>query len=201
MALKMPKLFGESKAKLAAAEAELDMPTTQVRMGASTPEGYDPLATVSVMEQLRAATAKAITPWRLPVIGDMPVAKQLQVLGTTFVHPRGPRRADDRARQPRRVAGRAGHRHRDRDADALAAARARLRARRAGPGPRVRRGARQPHPLRGQPRRAAERRRGARQVAGRACRTPPRSSSSNASATAGRRWTRRPVGWSTTSRA
>ena len=47
MALKIPKLFGESKAKLAAAEAELDMPTTQVRMGGSTPEGYDPLATVS----------------------------------------------------------------------------------------------------------------------------------------------------------
>ena len=58
MALKMPKLFGEAKPKLAAAEAELDMPTTQVKMGASAPSGYDPLASVSVMEQLRAATAK-----------------------------------------------------------------------------------------------------------------------------------------------
>ncbi|GIK87393.1 MAG: protein PilJ [Betaproteobacteria bacterium] len=83
MALKMPKLFGEPKAKLAAAEAELEMPTTQVRMGAA-PEGYDPLATVSVMEQLRAATAKAATPWKLPWIGSMPVAKQLQALGTVF---------------------------------------------------------------------------------------------------------------------
>ena len=85
MALKMPKLFGESKAKLAAAEAHLDMPTTQVRMGAANPEGYDPLATVSVMEQLRAATATAATPWRLPFIGAMPVQKQLQVLGTMVV--------------------------------------------------------------------------------------------------------------------
>ena len=85
MALKMPKLFGESKAKLAAAEADLEMPTTQVRMQPAASEGYDPLATVSVMEQLRAATAKAATPWKLPVIGGMPVAKQLQVLGTMFV--------------------------------------------------------------------------------------------------------------------
>ncbi|HEX4884173.1 MAG TPA: type IV pili methyl-accepting chemotaxis transducer N-terminal domain-containing protein, partial [Casimicrobiaceae bacterium] len=84
MALKIPKLFGESKAKLAAAEADLDMPTTQVRMSGAAPEGYDPLATVSVMEQLRAATAKAATPWKLPAIGHLPVAKQLQVLGTVF---------------------------------------------------------------------------------------------------------------------
>jgi twitching motility protein PilJ len=84
MALKMPKLFGESKAKLAAADAELDMPTTQVRMGGANPEGYDPLASVSVMEQLRAATAGVAAPWKLPVIGAMPVAKQLQVLGTMF---------------------------------------------------------------------------------------------------------------------
>ena len=35
-------------------------------------------------EQLRAATAKSIAPWKLPLIGDMPVAKQLSVLGTVF---------------------------------------------------------------------------------------------------------------------
>ena len=84
MALKMPKLFGESKAKLATAEAELEVPTTHVRMGGAAPEGYDPLASVSVMEQLRSATAKVATPWKLPGIGGMPVAKQLQVLGTAF---------------------------------------------------------------------------------------------------------------------
>ena len=84
MAFKMPKLFGEAKPQVAAAEAELDMPTTQVRMGAAPPGGYDPLASVSVMEQLRAATSRSVAPWKLPVIGDMPVAKQLSVLGTLF---------------------------------------------------------------------------------------------------------------------
>ncbi len=85
MALKMPKLFGEPKAKLAPAAADLDMPTTQVKMSSATPAGYDPLATVSVMEQLRAATAKTTAPWKLPMIGEMPVAKQLSVLGTLLL--------------------------------------------------------------------------------------------------------------------
>jgi twitching motility protein PilJ len=85
MALKMPKLFGEPKAKLAAVDADLDVPTTQVRMNAAAQSGYDPLASVSVMEQLRAATAKSVAPWKLPVIGHMPVAKQLSVLGTTLL--------------------------------------------------------------------------------------------------------------------
>jgi twitching motility protein PilJ len=84
MALKIPKLFGEPKAKLAPAEGEFDMPTTQVKMNAPTPTGYDPLASVSVMEQLRAATAKSFTPWKLPGIGHLPVAKQLQALGVLF---------------------------------------------------------------------------------------------------------------------
>jgi len=85
MALKIPKLFGEPKAKLApAAEGEFDMPTTQVKMSPSAPAGYDPLASVSVMEQLRAATAKPFMPWKLPGIGHLPVAKQLQVLGILF---------------------------------------------------------------------------------------------------------------------
>ena len=85
MALKMPKLFGEPKAKLAAVDADLDVPTTQVRMNAAAQSGYDPLASVSVMEQLRAATAKSVAPWKLPVIGDLPVAKQLSVLGTMLL--------------------------------------------------------------------------------------------------------------------
>ena len=77
MALKMPKLFGEAKPKLAAADMELDMPTTQVKLGASAQSGYAPLASVSVMEQLRAATAKSIAPWKLPLLGDHNVANAL----------------------------------------------------------------------------------------------------------------------------
>ena len=67
MALKMPKLFGEPKAKLATADGTIDVPTTQVRMTPSSSSGYDPLASVSVMEQLRAATAKSVAPWKLPL--------------------------------------------------------------------------------------------------------------------------------------
>ena len=85
MALKMPKLFGEPKAKLAATDADIDIPTTQVRMSPAAPSGYDPLATVSVMEQLRAATAKSVAPWKLPAIGHLPVGKQLSVLGTMLL--------------------------------------------------------------------------------------------------------------------
>ena len=84
MALKMPKLFGEPKAKLAPADGDLEMPTTQVRMSQAANSGYDPLATVSVIEQLRAATARTVTPWKLPTIGHLPVTKQLSVLGTVF---------------------------------------------------------------------------------------------------------------------
>jgi twitching motility protein PilJ len=80
MALKIPKLFGEPKLK-AAGEADLEMPTTQVRMGQSAPQGYDPLASVSIIEQLRTATSGMAMPRKLPVIGDMPIVKQFQVLG------------------------------------------------------------------------------------------------------------------------
>jgi hypothetical protein len=85
MALKMPKLFGEPKAKLASAEGNIEVPTTQVRMTPSSTPGYDPLASVSVMEQLRAATAKSVAPWKLPLIGHLPVARQLSGLGTILL--------------------------------------------------------------------------------------------------------------------
>ena len=85
MALKMPKLFGEPKAKLAAADGNIEVPTTQVRMTPSSTSGYDPLASVSVMEQLRAATARTVAPWKLPLIGHLPVARQLSGLGTILV--------------------------------------------------------------------------------------------------------------------
>ena len=77
---KMPTLFG---AKPPAAPADdLDMPTTQVKMAAQNAPGYDPLATVSIIEQLRGASQTVKAPSKLPVIGSMPVVKQFQVLGT-----------------------------------------------------------------------------------------------------------------------
>jgi len=63
-------------------ESELEMPTTtQVKMTPPAP-GYDPLASVSIMEQLRTAAAEKRQPGRLPFIGHLPAAKQYQILGT-----------------------------------------------------------------------------------------------------------------------
>ena len=79
ISLKLPKVFGAEKS---AAAADLDMPTTQVR--AAQP-GYDPLASVSIMEQLRSATSEMRMPKRLPIVGHMPVVRQFQVLGVLMV--------------------------------------------------------------------------------------------------------------------
>jgi len=78
MALKMPKLFAE-KATLAAADTDIQIPTTQVKM--NQPSNYDPLASVSIMEQLRTASTAAAMPRGLPLLGGMPVARQFRILG------------------------------------------------------------------------------------------------------------------------
>ena len=81
MALKLPRLFGEKPAQLA--DDDYDVPTTQVQMGGgpAAPAGYDPLASVSIMEQLRTAQASASAPRKLWLIGNLPLEKQEQVLG------------------------------------------------------------------------------------------------------------------------
>ncbi|MFO1281150.1 MAG: methyl-accepting chemotaxis protein [Burkholderiales bacterium] len=79
MAFKLPNPFGK---RTVAAADELDMPTTQVKMAQTAPAGYDPLATVSIMEQLRTAAQTVRAPAKVPLIGAMPVVKQFQVLGT-----------------------------------------------------------------------------------------------------------------------
>jgi twitching motility protein PilJ len=82
MALKLGRLLGSEKAK--PMEVELDMPTTQVKMSQAQ-TGYDPLASVSIMEQLRTATASMAMPRKLPLIGHLPVVKQFQTLGVLMV--------------------------------------------------------------------------------------------------------------------
>ena len=85
MALKMTRLFGGEPPR-AAENMDFEPPTTQVRMGITSSEGYDPLTTMSVMEQLRAAsTAAAPAPAKIPMIGNLPVVKQFQVLGVLTV--------------------------------------------------------------------------------------------------------------------
>ena len=130
------------------------MPTTQVTAGRAG--GYDPLASVSIMEQLRTATSDIAD--AAQDSADRPPADRPAVPGA--------RRGDGRrsscsprfmvfldGRQASQAAGLVGDR--DRNADALAAPRARHRARRAGADRGVRRGDRQPRPLQGRPRRAA----------------------------------------------
>ncbi len=85
MALKFGNLFGGDKAKTSGADVDLDMPTTQVKMAQTVQAGYDPLASVSIMEQLRTATANMATPRKLPLIGNLPVVKQFQTLGILMV--------------------------------------------------------------------------------------------------------------------
>ncbi len=83
MALKLPNLFGGDRKK--PADMEFDMPTTQVKMNQAAQQGYDPLASVSIMDQLRTATSGSAVPRKLVFIGDLPVTKQFQILGVMMV--------------------------------------------------------------------------------------------------------------------
>ena len=54
-------------------------PTTQVKMGGGQ-RAYDPLASTSIMEQVRSGDSDTHRPGRLWFIGHMPIARQLQIL-------------------------------------------------------------------------------------------------------------------------
>ena len=85
MALKMPKIAA-GKSAMVAGDTDIGVPTTQVRMTQqASAVSYDPLATVSIMEQLRTAGVAAKMPRKLPVIGRMSVVKQFQVLGALIL--------------------------------------------------------------------------------------------------------------------
>ena len=83
MALKLPNLFGNERKM--PADMDIDMPTTQVKMNQTAQQGYDPLASVSIMDQLRSANADTAIPKRVWGIGSLPVTKQFQVLGLLLV--------------------------------------------------------------------------------------------------------------------
>jgi twitching motility protein PilJ len=83
MAITLKNLLGSGGSKKGA--SELEMPTTtQVKMNAPA-QGYDPLASASIMDQLRTAAAEARQPGRLPLIGHLPVVKQQQILFTLLI--------------------------------------------------------------------------------------------------------------------
>ncbi len=79
--LKVPKIFGGNGG---AAAASLDMPTTQFRAGAPA-QAYDPLASVSIVEEMRTAVAETRMPRQVPLIGRLPIVRQFQVLGILLV--------------------------------------------------------------------------------------------------------------------
>ena len=126
MAFKMPNLFG-AKPPSAGAD-DLDMPTTQVKMAAQNAPGYDPLASVSIMEQLRSASQAIKVPRKIPILGSMPVVKQFQVLGTLLaMFPARRRVARSAPGAPSRRRSRAPHRGRSESSPAARRARRRCR--------------------------------------------------------------------------
>jgi twitching motility protein PilJ len=81
MALKLARVGGEKKKVVEPPDTDLGIPTTQVKMGTKAATRYDPLSTVSIMDQLKTAPPAASRTKRLPLIGHLPVVKQFQALG------------------------------------------------------------------------------------------------------------------------
>ena len=148
--LKLPKLFGAGKN--ADQPLDLDMPTTQVRAGTS---GYDPLASVSIMDQLRAAKNEVAAPWRIPLIGHLPIVRQIPGAGWRHAAVSRPGGPDGDLRRAGGGAGRGDGVDGNRNADALATPRAGHRAGRAGTERRLRCGEGQPRTIPQRPRPAA----------------------------------------------
>jgi len=82
MALKFTNMFGNGSKP---SDADLDMPTTQVKLTERETPSYDPLNAVSVMDQLRTAKSDIWMPSKLPGLSNLPVTKQFQVLGGLLV--------------------------------------------------------------------------------------------------------------------
>ncbi|MEO5700633.1 MAG: methyl-accepting chemotaxis protein [Casimicrobiaceae bacterium] len=78
--LKLPRMLSGEKSAVALTAGGVlgdeGAPTTQVRMT----QEYDPLGHVSMMDQVRAATASPSAPRPLPLIGHLPVTKQVPIL-------------------------------------------------------------------------------------------------------------------------
>ena len=86
MALKLAKVGGEKKKVVEPPDTDIGMPTTQVKMGSTSTTRYDPLSTVSIMDQLKTSqSTPAAKSKRLPIIGHMPTGKQIQTLGLMLI--------------------------------------------------------------------------------------------------------------------
>jgi len=85
MAVKLAKVGGEKKKVVEPPDTDLGNPTTQVKMSAKPTTRYDPLATVSIMDQMKTSSTTTAKTKRLPVIGHLPMAKQIQLLGLLLI--------------------------------------------------------------------------------------------------------------------
>jgi len=85
MALKVARVGGEKKKVAEPPDTDIGIPTTQVKMGTTATTRYDPLATVSIMDQLKTPSSPTAKSKRLPVIGHLPMAKQIQTLGLLLI--------------------------------------------------------------------------------------------------------------------
>ena len=85
MALKVARVGGEKKKVAEPPDTDIGIPTTQVKMGTTATTRYDPLATVSIMDQLKTPSSPTSKSKRLPVIGHLPMAKQIQTLGLLLI--------------------------------------------------------------------------------------------------------------------
>ncbi|HEY4138474.1 MAG TPA: methyl-accepting chemotaxis protein, partial [Casimicrobiaceae bacterium] len=83
--LKVARVGGEKKRVAEPPDTDIGVPTTQVKMGTTAATRYDPLATVSIMDQLKTSPSPAAKSKRLPVIGHLPMAKQIQTLGLLLI--------------------------------------------------------------------------------------------------------------------
>ena len=67
-----------------AGAANVDLPAPQVEAGGAV-RGYDPLASVSLLEQIRTSMEGGRMPGKVPLIGHLPIARQFHVLGFLLV--------------------------------------------------------------------------------------------------------------------
>ena len=68
---------GPTLTKIDAPAKEPDSPVTE--------QGYDPLTSVALLENMRAAATGGRTHWKVPLIGHLPIARQFHVLGILLV--------------------------------------------------------------------------------------------------------------------
>src|SRR5436190_22477775 len=68
----------------AAGAANVDLPAMEAEAGGAV-RGYDPLVSVSLLDQIRTSMTGGRMPGKVPLIGHLPIARQFHVLGLLLV--------------------------------------------------------------------------------------------------------------------